>query len=65
MNNIFDPFQREDESRNRIHGGLGLGLMLVQQIVDCHHGTIEIRNREHAVNGGFDLHIIMNNDGST
>ena len=54
---IFEPFFREDESRNKKLGGLGLGLMLVQQIIDSHNGEISIKNREASKHGGFDIQI--------
>lgn len=34
---IFQPFYRPDYSRNRKDGGTGLGLFIVQQILDKHH----------------------------
>jgi signal transduction histidine kinase len=37
---LFTPFYRVDPSRSRETGGLGLGLMLVRQIVEAHGGTI-------------------------
>jgi signal transduction histidine kinase len=54
---LFEPFFREEDSRNKQHGGLGLGLMLVKQIVDCHNGDITIYNREQAKFGGLDIRI--------
>lgn len=54
---IFEPFFREEESRNKKLGGLGLGLMLVQQIIDSHNGEISIKNRETSKHGGFDIQI--------
>ncbi len=40
--NIFQPFFRADKARNRILGGVGLGLSLVWEIVNLHGGTVKI-----------------------
>lgn len=37
---IFDRFYRLDPSRNRETGGSGLGLALVKEIVEQHHGEV-------------------------
>lgn len=39
---IFQPFFRIDKSRSRAHGGVGLGLSLVWEIVLLHKGAIII-----------------------
>jgi two-component system, OmpR family, phosphate regulon sensor histidine kinase PhoR len=39
---IFDRFYRADKSRSRASGGSGLGLPIVQQIVEAHHGTARV-----------------------
>jgi signal transduction histidine kinase len=42
---LFDPFFRAEASRSRVTGGLGLGLMLVRQIIEAHGGRIQAENR--------------------
>ncbi|EGW39633.1 ATP-binding protein [Desulfosporosinus sp. OT] len=41
---IFERFYRADKSRTRETGGTGIGLALVQQITDLHHGTISVQS---------------------
>ena len=56
LDRLFDPFFREETSRSRRTGGLGLGLMLCRQIAEAHGGHITARNR---VGGGLVVRLVV------
>lgn len=39
---VFDRFVRLDASRDRASGGSGIGLAIVKEGVEAHHGTVEV-----------------------
>jgi two-component system sensor histidine kinase CpxA len=50
LNEIFRPFYRVDEARDREAGGVGLGLSIAERAVRLHGGSVEATN---ASDGGL------------
>ena len=53
---IFRPFYRVDEARDREAGGVGLGLAIAERAVRLHSGTVTAEN---ATSGGLVVTIIL------
>ncbi|MCA9732034.1 response regulator [candidate division KSB1 bacterium] len=43
---IFDRFYQVDSSSQRTHGGTGIGLAMVKQLVELHYGSIRVISNE-------------------
>ena len=53
---VFSRFWRSDASRERVSGGLGVGLAVTKEIIDRHHGFIGVES-ELGKGTKFTLHI--------
>ena len=42
---VFDRFRQADSSMTRVYGGVGLGLTLVRDLVELHHGRVTAESR--------------------
>ncbi|MBI3535983.1 MAG: HAMP domain-containing protein [Chloroflexi bacterium] len=60
---VFERFYRTDRARARSSGGSGLGLSIVQEIVNAHHGRIQVKS-EPGRNTIFSVTLPLNMDGA-
>jgi two-component system sensor histidine kinase CpxA len=60
LENLFRPFYRVGEARERKTGGTGLGLAIAQRAVAAHGGTIFAEN----IDDGLEVSIILHTSGN-
>jgi signal transduction histidine kinase/ActR/RegA family two-component response regulator len=54
---MFERFRQADGSASREHGGLGLGLAIVRQIVEMHGGTVKAYSRGKDTGATFEVRL--------
>lgn len=60
LEHIWDRFYKADKSRNRVAGGIGLGLSIVKNILLMHNSTFGVRNTDLGVCFFFTLKKVIN-----
>jgi PAS domain S-box-containing protein len=54
---VFEPFRQADASASRRHGGLGLGLAIVQHVVDLHGGSVHAHSDGPGTGAAFTIRL--------
>lgn len=54
---VFDSFRQADASISRSHGGLGLGLAIVRNLVELHGGTVSAQSPGEGAGATFTVHL--------
>ncbi len=54
---VFDRFQQGDASITRQHGGLGLGLSIVKNLVELHGGSVQVHSPGENKGSTFSVHL--------
>jgi signal transduction histidine kinase len=52
---IFERFYRGEKSRSRSHGGAGIGLAIVKELIEAHGGSVFAQLRKGRIHVGFTL----------
>jgi signal transduction histidine kinase/ActR/RegA family two-component response regulator len=54
---LFEPFSQQDSSTTRVHGGLGVGLALVKDLVELHGGTVRAESARERLGSTFTVEL--------
>lgn len=57
---VFDRFRQEDTSSRRAHDGLGIGLAIVKNVVELHHGRIRAHSDGRGRGATFEVRLPVN-----
>jgi signal transduction histidine kinase/DNA-binding response OmpR family regulator len=61
---VFDRFRQADGTITRKHGGLGLGLSIVQSLVEMHGGAVEVESAGEGQGATFRIKLPLPNGSS-
>jgi PAS domain S-box-containing protein len=64
LSTIFEMFSQVDQSLERAHGGLGIGLTLVKRLVELHGGTVQAFSHGKGQGSEFVVRLAALNDSA-
>lgn len=59
---VFEMFRQADATNSRRHEGLGIGLALVQELVELHEGTVEVSSEGHGKGAQFTIKLPLSRE---